>query len=341
MLDEQISAKTFRFRDLPVFTGKRAAALNFFAAHEQPTIRPTGEMGLGLEFHPMHTPPRLVGYRVECSIGERKIKVLLEGDDLCALAVIGGYDVDLKALDGDGLALVVEHLLSDMLQGLEEQFSCSISITQASLFSGTLKNKYLCWKLACGEQNISAHIPFADIEREFGDLSDRLGERRKFSPGACPINVGFLGAQIAISADELAAIRINDVLLTEFETSNFGCFHLILAERPAAIMRRHEQGYQVVRLIGPDDLDQVKSGGHMSNNNEALDLSAVEVILSVEVDRGSVPLEKLQMLAPGSIVPFSSEKPEHVRLLANGKRVAEGELVMVDGKVGVRVLELQ
>jgi flagellar motor switch protein FliN/FliY len=63
----------------------------------------------------------------------------------------------------------------------------------------------------------------------------------------------------------------------------------------------------------------------------------VPVRVTVEVGRARVPLAELVALAPGSVVTLDREAHEAADILVNGKVVARGEVVTLDGHYGVRV----
>jgi type III secretion protein Q len=67
-----------------------------------------------------------------------------------------------------------------------------------------------------------------------------------------------------------------------------------------------------------------------------------QVELSVQMDVGSAPLTlaALQALQPGYV--FTLETPQDVPVTArvNGVAIGQGELVQVDGKLGVRLVKV-
>lgn len=65
----------------------------------------------------------------------------------------------------------------------------------------------------------------------------------------------------------------------------------------------------------------------------------VPVEVTVELARFSLPLEELGRLAPGEVLLSGRAVGERVVLRAGGHAIATGELVDVEGEVGVRVLE--
>lgn len=70
------------------------------------------------------------------------------------------------------------------------------------------------------------------------------------------------------------------------------------------------------------------------------DLSGTPVELAVEVARFSLPLGDLTALRPGEILRSGTNVGSHVVLRAGRRSVAEGELVDVDGEVGIRILRI-
>ena len=69
-------------------------------------------------------------------------------------------------------------------------------------------------------------------------------------------------------------------------------------------------------------------------------LMDVPVSVTVEVGRRRLPLSELARLGPGSLVVLDREAHEPADVLVNGKVVARGEIVMIDGSYGVRVTQV-
>jgi flagellar motor switch protein FliN/FliY len=60
----------------------------------------------------------------------------------------------------------------------------------------------------------------------------------------------------------------------------------------------------------------------------------------VRVGATELPLSRIMALAPGEVVPLDGEVGGPVDVLVAGKPVARGELVSIDGRLGVRILEV-
>ena len=69
-------------------------------------------------------------------------------------------------------------------------------------------------------------------------------------------------------------------------------------------------------------------------------LADIPVRLSVEVGSTSLKLAELLDLAEGSVVELDRQANELLDILVNGTLVAKGEVVTVNGRFGVRVVEV-
>ena len=69
-------------------------------------------------------------------------------------------------------------------------------------------------------------------------------------------------------------------------------------------------------------------------------LADIPLRLSVEVGSTSLKLAELMDLAEGSVVELDRQANELLDILVNGTLVARGEVVTVNGRYGVRVVEI-
>lgn len=89
-----------------------------------------------------------------------------------------------------------------------------------------------------------------------------------------------------------------------------------------------------VRTPTLDDLGDSKREGDPLGLSHLLD---VPVRVTVEVGRARLTLAELVDLGPGSLVTLDREAHEPCDILVNGKVVARGEIVTIDGQYGVRI----
>ena len=66
----------------------------------------------------------------------------------------------------------------------------------------------------------------------------------------------------------------------------------------------------------------------------------IGVELTVELGRTRMPIRDVLALGPGAVLALDTLAGEPVNLLVNGTLIARGDVVVVDGNYGVRVIEL-
>ena len=84
--------------------------------------------------------------------------------------------------------------------------------------------------------------------------------------------------------------------------------------------------------------DPEKATGLLDHNLELL--SGVTMRISVEVGSASLTLSELLNLGKGSIVELDRDADAPLDILANGTLIARGEVVAVEGRYGIRILEI-
>ena len=72
----------------------------------------------------------------------------------------------------------------------------------------------------------------------------------------------------------------------------------------------------------------------------AADPDDIPVALSFEVGRLTMPLGQLRRLGPGSVIELHRSRQELVEIAAHGRSIGQGELVEIEGAVGVRIVRL-
>lgn len=73
------------------------------------------------------------------------------------------------------------------------------------------------------------------------------------------------------------------------------------------------------------------------NLDVLLDLN---MVMSMEVGRTRIPIRSLLGIVPGSILPLDRKAGEPFSVFVNGKLIAQGEVVVVNEKIGVRFTDV-
>lgn len=69
-------------------------------------------------------------------------------------------------------------------------------------------------------------------------------------------------------------------------------------------------------------------------------LRGVRVSLDARLGRAQLPVEEMMALKSGSIVPLQTGLADNIELYLNDVLIARGEVVAVDGRYGIRIVEI-
>lgn len=90
--------------------------------------------------------------------------------------------------------------------------------------------------------------------------------------------------------------------------------------------------------LSGESVQPFASGEHAGNDiNMVLD---IPVQLSVELGRTKVPIKYILQLAQGSVVELDAMAGEPMDVLVNGYLIAQGEVVVVNEKFGIRLTDV-
>ncbi|HET8538422.1 MAG TPA: type III secretion system cytoplasmic ring protein SctQ [Anaeromyxobacter sp.] len=128
---------------------------------------------------------------------------------------------------------------------------------------------------------------------------------------------------VALAAEELELLSPGDVVVVDADPLADGAATLVLPGGAAIRGRREADSFQVEEAAMTERTAQLP------------------VTLEVELARIEIPLGELARLEPGTVLPLPVDRRGLVTLRAGGRAVARGELVDVDGAVGVRVLSVE
>ena len=92
------------------------------------------------------------------------------------------------------------------------------------------------------------------------------------------------------------------------------------------------------------DSEKQNDEAHTSNSNSGIEnlkvLENIEVKLTVEVGSSELKIRDLLRLNEGSVVELERLAGDPLDILANGVKIAKGEVVMVGERFGIRFTEV-
>jgi flagellar motor switch protein FliN len=85
-------------------------------------------------------------------------------------------------------------------------------------------------------------------------------------------------------------------------------------------------------------MNSAQNTGALEGNFDLL--AGVSLRISVEVGSASMTLSDLLRLGEGSVVELDRQANDLLDIFANGTLIAKGEIVEVDGRYGIRVVDV-
>ena len=90
----------------------------------------------------------------------------------------------------------------------------------------------------------------------------------------------------------------------------------------------------------PHVFEQFGASGGATANNDLDMILDIPVQLTVELGRTKMPIKNLLQLAQGSVVELAGMAGEPLDVLINGFLIAQGEVVVVNDKLGIRLTDI-
>ena len=112
-----------------------------------------------------------------------------------------------------------------------------------------------------------------------------------------------------------------------------------MAEQEAATESPQEQAAEQP-TPQPAEFEQFAGNAGLSGHNDLDMILDIPVHLTVELGRTKMPIKNLLQLAQGSVVELSGLAGEPLDVLINGFLIAQGEVVVVNDKLGIRLTDI-
>ena len=156
--------------------------------------------------------------------------------------------------------------------------------------------------------------------------------------GDVPVAAAVLAGRAQWAAAEVASLARGEVFALDGLRLEGGApvgdVALALGHPPALARAARLRGDGAVELAGPLELFME------DHDDEGARLAELPVQVAVELAREPFPLAEVAAWRAGEVVTFRARVGDAVTVRANGRAVARGELVDVEGDVGVRIVEV-
>jgi flagellar motor switch protein FliN/FliY len=101
-----------------------------------------------------------------------------------------------------------------------------------------------------------------------------------------------------------------------------------------------EQAAAPAPEMQPHVFEQFGGAGGATAHNDLDMILDIPVQLTVELGRTKMPIKNLLQLAQGSVVELAGMAGEPLDVLINGFLIAQGEVVVVNDKLGIRLTDI-
>ncbi len=248
--------------------------------------------------------------------------------------------VDLAELPGPVAAAVVESLLEDLLNGLDAWAGGTSQVLSVALGpgAGTPENA-LPLTLTGGSTGSPATGFLAAAEADLEWLAQRLDglPPARARMADLPFPVAFELGETSLPLADLKALGVLDIVLLDRSAWPSGAGARVRVGNVLCFQGTLEDARVRVEDFMADEAGEQQAG---TRPKKAASLDELDVKLVFEVGSLSVTLEKLSAVQAGYTFELANPTGRPVTIRANGKVIGAGELLDVEGRIGVRVLEL-
>ena len=259
--------------------------------------------------------------------------------------------VDYSSLSPQSASLLLEYRFSGLLDRLEAFLGESVSldafvpVQHGSWRENPVRLNALC-EYGQAKYRVTFLVPQPLALRFAEKLMDTSPPREKAAVNSAPVNLSIRAGYTTLTFKELRTIGLGDVLLAN---SPLGKTEMmaVIGERHAA-RARWEDG-KVFLLESPSPLGEEQRKvwsmtDSLNRNNaiEALDGDVDDVLVHVtfEVGRKEIELRELRSLAEGHVFDCGRDPRVGVDILAGSRRIGQGELILINETLGIRVTRL-
>lgn len=142
----------------------------------------------------------------------------------------------------------------------------------------------------------------------------------------CPVEVNLRLGTTTFPLAEVKRLDVGDIVL--FENSN--------SSEMTLICDNIVQTFRVKPNVNIIEPYETSGGGGMEGNNSNL-WDSIQVDMAAEFDKVKVTLGELKSIEEGLVVDLCSVYDNKIHLKVGGKTVANGELVIINDRFGVRI----
>jgi len=245
---------------------------------------------------------------------------------------------------------LVEGALAQLAPQLEQATHRRLRVVGAGAVASCSGLSGVAWRLHCESLETTGELWVDNVGLGFLAEVCRVWPRDTACDNSglddLPVPLRLAVGWADIQTRQLTSLRRHDVVLLDECWLQDGS-HLMLrvAEGlglPCAVGKTTLQITEGFRRIMSDTLHPDETGDFDDSDDDAdVSLDELPVRLSFDLGERTVTLAELRCIAPGYTFDLGRELRRAVIVRANGRAIGEGELVDIDGRMGVSLLTLK
>ncbi len=280
---------------------------------------------------------------LECVAADWGGSTLLVQMDRATIARVGlhvlGADID-HLLDADLRALVIEAAFSELADAIESNTRKRFKLLDEKVPDDGQRHWFRV-RLDDGRQTVEADVGLD--HRGLGFFAETV-RRLPVDPGVVsdwgglPVPVRFMVGLTDLPIDVFEGLKRRDVILLDESW---------IGPDADAIVANFGQRYAAAAAINgrtitlTEELEVMMDLDIEHDPSEGEGLGKLSVRLSFDLGERPIALAELMHLGPGHVFDLGRDVRKAVTIRANGRTIGEGEIVDVDGQIGVVVLRLE
>ncbi|MDB5798424.1 MAG: Type secretion inner rane protein [Paucimonas sp.] len=293
-----------------------------------------------LSLLPMQEEPRAGRFQVDADWGGARVLLRADSAWIEQVAQTMLKQATLAALPVSVVLPVLEAAFGAASEQVEAGTGRRLRITGAGTAAIDLSGLRSCqWRLRCNGREVSGELWLDRMAMQILAARLQVAPAARLVPGweGLQVPVRFCVGWVDLAASALARTRVRDVILLDecWLQDKEGLFVEIGAGIGfrAVLLEKSIRVTQTLGEIMQDNEDDYGGGAGA--------LDDIPVRLTFDLGQRSLALAELQRLAPGYTFDLGRDVRRAVTVRANGMAIGEGELVEVDGRIGVAVLSLR
>ena len=200
-------------------------------------------------------------------------------------------------------------------------------------------------------------LELADVPQRYplSALFNAVSSRGKIIRNKVSLYLDMVVGQTRVPLSELRGLQHNDLILLEPGEFSSATATLCLQGRALFLADIEQGSLRVKQLLRSNlmaDTDTPPAGASNGNGQDSgeqqetsagkqrIDSGEIEVVLQFSLGTLTRSLAEIEAISEGYVFELSKEPAECVDINVNGKRLARGEPVMIEDRVGIRVVKI-